>query len=63
MDTELIYKYEIIVFSTDGHELQRVPVDHWEFPSDDEIKNTVESIGGKFARVDRTYWVDEIPFT
>jgi len=63
MATEVIYKYEIIVFSADGHELQKIAIDHWEFPSDEEIKNIIESVGGKFAEVKRIYWVDEIPFT
>jgi hypothetical protein len=63
MKKELIYKFQIVLFSDSGKEIKTIPCDHWEFPTDDEIMSAILESGADYAEVHRTYVVDDIPFT
>lgn len=60
---ELIYKYQIHVFSDNDKEIAMTTLGTWEFPSDEEIMKITEENGGAYAKVERIYVPDEIPFS
>lgn len=63
MQEEIIYKFQILLFSDNGNLIKRVQCDHWEFPTDEEIKDAIKEHGADYAEVRRIYAVDVIPFT
>lgn len=63
MQKELIYKFQILLFSESDKLLSKISCDHWEFPSDEEIMDAIASSGADYAEVRRVYVVDTIPFT
>lgn len=63
MQKEIIYKFQIHLFSDNDKLIHKIVCDHWEFPSDDEIMKAIEEHGADYAEVHRVYVVDTIPFT
>ena len=63
MQKEIIYKFQILLFSDSDKLVERVDCDHWEFPSDEEIMKAITEHGADYAEIRRIYVVDEIPFT
>lgn len=63
MQKEIIYKFQILLFSDNDKLIGKIDCDHWEFPSDQEIMNAIEENGADYAEVHRIYVVDAIPFT
>lgn len=63
MDKELVYKYEVKVFSDNGNEIHKEILDHFAYPSDEEIMRIITENGGDYGKVDRIYVPDEIPFS
>ena len=63
MEKELIYKFFIHVYSDSGSLIKTVECGHFEFPSEEEIRDALESNGGDYAEVHRVYTLDVIPFS
>ena len=63
MQKEIIYKFQILLFSDSDKLIERSDYDHWEFPSDEKIMNAITEHGADYAEILRIYVVDEIPFT
>lgn len=63
MQEELIYKFQINLYSSNGQLFKSILCDHWEFPQDEEIMNAIKDNGADYAEVCRIYVVDTIPFT
>lgn len=63
MQKELIYKFQILLYSDSDKLIKTILCDHWEFPTDEEIESAVEDNGAAYAEVRRIYVVDVIPFT
>ena len=63
MEEELIYKFKILLFSENDKQIKSITCDHWEFPSDEEIINAIKDNGADYAKVERVYEVDTIPFS
>lgn len=60
---ELIYKYEVIVMTDDGKVIHREILDHFTFPTDEELMGIISEQGGTYCKVDRIYVPDEVPFS
>lgn len=63
MQKEIIYKFQIVLYSSNDKVIGKIECDHWEFPSDAEIMEAIEKNGADYAEVHRIYVVDTIPFT
>ncbi len=63
MQEELIYKFQILLYSGSGQLFKSILCDHYDFPSDEEIIKAIKDNGADHAEVRRIYFVDTIPFT
>ena len=63
MQKEIIYRFQILLYSDNNKVIQTINCDHWEFPSDEEIMAAIEEHGADYAEIRRIYTVDIIPFT
>ena len=63
MQKELIYAFVIGLYNDSDRLIKSIRCDHWEFPTDEEIQAAIEDNGADYAKVERIYFVDEIPFT
>lgn len=63
MQNELIYKFEVKIFTEEGKEIHHEVLDHFTFPTDEELMGIIEKFGGCYCKVERIYFVDEIPFS
>lgn len=63
MQKELIYKFQILLYSDSNKLISTILCDHWEFPDDKEIIAAIENSGADYAEVKRIYVIDTIPFT
>ena len=63
MQKELVYKFQILLYSDTDKLITTIVCDHWEFPEDKEIMEAIENSGADYAEVKRIYVVDTIPFT
>lgn len=63
MQKEIIYKFQILLYSDNDKLIHKITCDHWEFPTDEELMAAIEEHGADYAEVRRIYVVDTIPFT
>lgn len=63
MQKEIIYKFQIMLYSDNDKLIKTITCDHWEFPSDAEIMSAIDENGADYAEVRRIYAVDVIPFS
>lgn len=63
MQKEIIYKFQILLYSDNDKLICIIDCDHWEFPTDQEIMEAIENNGADYAEIRRIYTVDSIPFT
>lgn len=63
MQKEIIYKFQIRLYSDNDKLITKIECDHWEFPTDAEIMEAIEKHGADYAEVRRIYTLDLIPFT
>lgn len=63
MEKEIIYKFQILLYTDNDKLLQKITCEHWEFPDDTEIMKAIEDSGADYAEVRRIYTVDTIPFS
>ena len=63
MQKELVYKFQILLYSDSDKLIKTILCDHWEFPTDEEIQAAIEDNGAAYGEVRRIYAVDVIPFT
>lgn len=63
MKKEIIYNFQILLYSDNDKLIKKITVEHWEFPRDAEIQAAIEESGADYAEVRRVYTVEAIPFT
>ena len=55
IESELIDKFQIIVYNNSGEIKARIICEGWEFPTDEMIKAVLTSNDGAYAEVHRVY--------
>lgn len=63
MEEELIYKFQILLYSNSDKLIKSIKCNHWEFPDDKEIMAAIKENDAGYAEVRRIYTVDTIPFS
>jgi len=63
MQEEIIYKFQILLYTDNNKLIKTITCEHWEFPDDDEIMAAIKDNGADYAEVRRIYAVDTIPFS
>ena len=62
MQTELIYEFQINIFTDSGKLIKSINCGEFEFPSEERIREAIENNGADHATVERVYRMGEIPF-
>ena len=63
MNKELIYEFQICLYSDNDKLISTVNCGEFEFPSEEKIQAAIEDSGADYAKVERIYRIGEIPFT
>jgi len=63
MDKELIYEFQIRLYSDNNKLISTINCGEFEFPSEEKIQAAIEDSGADYAKVERVYRMGDIPFT
>ena len=63
MDKELIYEFQICLYSDNDKLISTVNCGEFEFPTEEKIQAAIEDSGADYAKVERIYRIGAIPFT